>query len=126
MTEVRSNREGSHTGSAPGDEPPQLPSSRFVVRTTLLVLSVVLGVAIALWVLFSLRGILILLVLAVFFAYLVAPLVGFCRRPVTLKGRKFVLPLPAAIGVVYLLSSDLWRRCLSSCSPSSISNSASL
>jgi predicted PurR-regulated permease PerM len=63
---------------------------------------VVLGVAIALWVLFSLRGILILLVLAVFFAYLVAPLVGFCRRPFTLKGRKFVLPLPAAIGVVYL------------------------
>jgi predicted PurR-regulated permease PerM len=63
---------------------------------------VVLCVAVALWAVYSLRGILILLVLAVFFAYLVAPLVGLCRRPVTVRGRKFVLPLPAAIGVVYI------------------------
>ena len=102
MADVRSNREGSHTGRALGDEPPPLPSSRFVVRTTLQILLVVLGVAVALWAVYSLRGILILLVLAVFFAYLVAPLVGLCRRPVTVRGRKFVLPLPAAIGVVYV------------------------
>jgi predicted PurR-regulated permease PerM len=38
----------------------------------------------------------------VFFAYLVAPFVGFCRRPVVVRGRKFVLPRPAAIGVVYV------------------------
>ncbi|MGE5347285.1 MAG: AI-2E family transporter [Acidithiobacillales bacterium] len=67
------------------------------------ILLLLLGVAAALWVLYRLRGILLLLVLAVFFAYLVAPLVGLCRRPIMVKGRKFVLPLPAAIGVVYLL-----------------------
>ncbi len=102
MADVRSNQDGSHTGRAPRDEPPPLPSSRFVLRTTLQVLLVALGVAIALWAVYSLRGILILLVLAVFFGYLVAPLVGLCRRTVTVKGRKFVLPLPAAIGVVYV------------------------
>ncbi len=60
-----------------------------------------LAVAAALWTLYRLSGILLLLVLAVFFAYLVAPFVGFFRRPATLKGRKLALPLPAAIGLVY-------------------------
>ena len=59
--------------------------------------------AAALWSLYRLTGILLLLVLAVFFAYLVAPFVGFCRRPVTMRGRKLVLPLPAAIGLVYMV-----------------------
>jgi predicted PurR-regulated permease PerM len=85
------------------EEGPPLPwSSRFVVRTTLQILFLVLAVAAALWILYRLRGLLLLLVLAVFFAYLVAPFVSFCRRPVTVRGRTFVLPLPVAIGVVYV------------------------
>jgi predicted PurR-regulated permease PerM len=86
----------------PGEEPPRPWSSRLVVRTTLQILFLVIGVAAALWILYRLRGLLLLLVLAVFFAYLVAPFVGFCRRPVVVRGRKLVLPLPAAIGVVYV------------------------
>ncbi len=80
-----------------------LPSSRSIVRSTLQVLLVVLLFGVTLWALYSLRGILLLIVLAVFFAYLVAPLAAFCRRPVTLRRRKFALPLPAAIGLVYVV-----------------------
>jgi predicted PurR-regulated permease PerM len=86
----------------PEKEPPLPWSSQLLVRTTLQILFLVLAVAAALWILYRLRGILLLLVLAVFFAYLVAPFVGFCRRPVVVRGRKFVLPLPVAIGVVYV------------------------
>jgi predicted PurR-regulated permease PerM len=86
-----------------GEEPPQLPSSRFVVKVAFQILLLVIGVAAALWILYRLRGILLLLVLAVFFAYLVSPFVGFFRRPVTVRGRKLVLPRPAAIVVVYVL-----------------------
>ena len=102
MADLRSRQEGTDPARAAGGEPLPLPSSRFVVRTTFQVLLVALGVAVALWAVYRLRGILLLLVLAVFFAYLVAPLVGLCRRPIRVKGRKFVLPLPVAIGVVYV------------------------
>lgn len=61
-----------------------------------------LGVALGLWVLYRLRSVLLLLVLAVFFAYLVAPLVRVLRRPITARGRSFELPLPLAIGVIYV------------------------
>jgi predicted PurR-regulated permease PerM len=97
-----SHREGSDAGRAAGDEPPLPPSGRFVVGTTLQILLVVLGVAFTLWAVYQLRGVLLLLVLAVFFAYLVAPFIRVCRRPFTVRGKKTVLPLPMAIGVVYL------------------------
>lgn len=103
MADLRSTREGTHPTQAPGEKPPLLPAGQFVVKMAFQILLLVIGVAAALWILYRLRGILLLLVLAVFFAYLVAPFVGFCRRPVTVKGRKFVLPRPVAIGLVYVL-----------------------
>ncbi len=80
-----------------------MQSSNFVVRVSLQILLLLLGVAVALWILYRLQGILLLLVLAVFFAYLVVPFVRVVRRQITVGGRKFVLALPMAIGVVYLL-----------------------
>jgi predicted PurR-regulated permease PerM len=65
------------------------------------VIFLVLGTALALWVLYRLRSILLLLVLAVFFDYLVSPLVRAIRRPISARGRSFALPLPLAIGVIY-------------------------
>jgi predicted PurR-regulated permease PerM len=103
MANAGSRREGAVPVRSAGEEPPPLPSSRLVVRTTLQILLLVLGVAVALWILYRLEGILLLLVLAVFFAYLVAPFVEFFRRTVTVRGRKFALPAPVAIGVVYVL-----------------------
>jgi predicted PurR-regulated permease PerM len=61
-----------------------------------------LGAALGLWVLYRLRSVLLLLVLAVFFAYLVAPMVHVLRRPISARGRSFMLPLPLAIGVIYV------------------------
>jgi predicted PurR-regulated permease PerM len=61
-----------------------------------------LGAAVGLWVLYRVRSVLLLLVLAVFFAYLVAPLVRVLRRPISARGRRFVLPLPLAIGMIYV------------------------
>jgi predicted PurR-regulated permease PerM len=103
MVQPRS-REGSpaSTDKAIVEPDSLLPSGPFGTRMALQILLLFLGVAAALWILYRLRGILLLLVLAVFFAYLVAPFVGLCRRPLIMRGRKFVLPLPAAIGVVYV------------------------
>jgi predicted PurR-regulated permease PerM len=78
-------------------------SGTSLARPALQILFLVLGVAAALWVLYRLRGILLLLFLAVLFAYLVAPLVGVVQRTLTVGGRKLALPRPAAIGAVYVL-----------------------
>ncbi|HXM76120.1 MAG TPA: AI-2E family transporter [Thermoanaerobaculia bacterium] len=93
----------SATDPAPLLNEPAAPPGGSVVRTTLQVLMVLLAVGAALWALSRLQGVLLLLILAVFFAYLIAPLVGLLQRPVTLKGRRRSLPLPLAVGVVYLL-----------------------
>ena len=93
----------SATDPAPRLNEPAAPPGGSVVRTTLQVLMVLLAVGAALWALSRLQGVLLLLILAVFFAYLIAPLVGLLQRPVTLKGRRRSLPLPLAVGVVYLL-----------------------
>jgi len=66
-------------------------------------MSLLLGAALALWVLYRLRSVLLLLVLAVFFAYLVDPLVRVLRRPVSARRKSFVIPLPLAIGVIYVV-----------------------
>ena len=64
---------------------------------------VLLGTAFGLWILYRLRSILLLVILAVFFAYLVAPLIRVVRRPIPARGRSVMLPLPLAIGAVYLV-----------------------
>lgn len=84
------------------EEAAEATASRSFVRATLQVMVLLLGAALGLWVLYRLRSVLLLLVLAVFFAYLVAPLVRVLRRPVSARGRSFVLPLPLAIGVIYV------------------------
>src|SRR5919112_3189438 len=54
-----------------------------------------------LWVFYALTGILLVIVLAIFFAYLIAPLVELVRRPFNARGRERVMPRWMAIGVVY-------------------------
>jgi len=49
--------------------------------------------------------VILLVVLAIFFAYLLAPLVEWAGRPFTVRGRAHVMPRGLAIGVVYLLIS---------------------
>jgi predicted PurR-regulated permease PerM len=63
---------------------------------------VLLAVAAGLWLLFALRGVILLLVLSMLFAYLIAPLVEFLCRPVTWGRRPWAIPRALAIAMVYL------------------------
>ena len=56
-----------------------------------------------LWVFYAMTGILLVIVLAIFFAYLIAPLVELVRRPFNARGRERVMPRWMAIGVVYVV-----------------------
>lgn len=73
------------------------------MRALLRVIFMALAVAATMWILYALRGVILLVVLAIFFAYLLAPLVEFACRPVTVRGNAHAMPRALAIGVVYVL-----------------------
>jgi predicted PurR-regulated permease PerM len=75
------------------------PQKRVVLR----VIIIALLVAALIWVLYRLEGVLLLVVFAIFFAYLIAPLVEFVRRPFNLRGREHIMPRAAALGIVYVV-----------------------
>ncbi|MGA9995332.1 MAG: AI-2E family transporter [Pyrinomonadaceae bacterium] len=77
-------------------------ASRSQTRAILRVILLVLLVAGLLWVLYKLEGVILLLVLSIFFAYLVAPLVEIVHRPFWWLGKERVIPRALAIGIVYL------------------------
>ncbi len=75
------------------------PPTRVVLRL-IFILLVVIGL---LWVISKITGIILLLVLSIFFAYLVSPLVEFIRRPVTIGDRTIEIPKVGAITLAYVL-----------------------
>lgn len=75
------------------------PQTRVILR----VIIIILAVALTLWVVIKLTGVILLLILSVFFAYLVAPLVEFLRRPVNISGRERTMPRVLAISLAYLV-----------------------
>ena len=75
------------------------PQTRAVLRLILIVLLVTGFI----WALYRLTSVLLLLVLSIFFAYLIAPLVELVHRPIYFRGRERLMPRPIAIGIVYLL-----------------------
>jgi predicted PurR-regulated permease PerM len=78
---------------------PALAPHRAILRDLLL-----LAVAgIGLWILHALGRLVIVLILAMFFAYVIAPLVDLAQRPIRVRGRSRRLQRAAAIAVVYLL-----------------------
>jgi predicted PurR-regulated permease PerM len=66
------------------------------------VMVVVLAMAAALWLLYKLEGVILLIILSTFFAYLIAPLVERLCRPMVINGRQRRMPRAAAIGIVYI------------------------
>ena len=64
---------------------------------------IVLAVAVILWIIVKLTGVILLLILSIFFAYFVYPLVEFLSRPLRLGKRKFVIPRTAAICLAYFI-----------------------
>src|SRR3989440_10415404 len=71
-------------------------------RVVLRIIVLLLAVAAFLWIVYKLTTVLLLLVLSIFFAYLVAPLVDLVEKPVHIGGRNRKMPRGLAIGVVYL------------------------
>jgi predicted PurR-regulated permease PerM len=75
------------------------PPTRVILR----IIVVLLVVALVLWIVVKLTGVILLLVLAIFFAYLVSPLVEFLHRPIKIGNRVFEMPRVLAISVAYLI-----------------------
>ena len=75
------------------------PPTRVVLR----VIFIIIFVAVVLWIVFKLTGVILLLVLSIFFAYLVSPLVDFIRRPRRLGQRELKIPRGISILIAYLL-----------------------
>jgi predicted PurR-regulated permease PerM len=71
-------------------------------RVVLRIIVLLLAVAALLWLIYKLTAVLLLLVLSIFFAYLVAPLVEIVERPVKLGAKIYRVPRGLAISVVYL------------------------
>jgi predicted PurR-regulated permease PerM len=83
--------------SEPATAPPT--ESRALVRDLLVVAAVCAGI----WVVHRLGRIVLVLILAMFFAYVVAPLVSLLQRPLAVSGRSRRLPRAAAVAIVYVL-----------------------
>jgi predicted PurR-regulated permease PerM len=75
------------------------PPTRVVLR---LILTLFLVMAV-LWIISKITVVILLLVLSIFFAYLVSPLVDFIREPRTIGNRKIAIPKVAAISISYVI-----------------------
>ena len=78
-------------------------SIRLWTQVVIRVILLLAGVAIASWLLYEIRTLLLLLILSIFFCYLVAPIVHLLEQPVYIGGRELRLPRNVAISLVYLL-----------------------
>jgi predicted PurR-regulated permease PerM len=72
-------------------------------RVVLQILLIIAGIALGFWALHRLSQIVLVLILAASFAYVIAPLVELARRPIRLVGRRRRLSRGAAIALVYVL-----------------------
>lgn len=77
--------------------------TRLVLRVIVIALLTYYLFETARWVMAKLTGVILLLILAIFFAYLVAPLVEFLCRPIRISGRKFAIPRSLAILLSYVI-----------------------
>ena len=77
--------------------------TRVVLRIVTIIVILVLAVLAALWIVYKLTTVLLLVVLSIFFAYLVAPLVDLVQRPFRIRGHERMMPRSVAIGIVYVV-----------------------
>jgi len=78
------------------------PTPPFQSRALLRDLLVVAAVGAGVWAVHRLGRIVLVVILAMFFAYVIAPLVDLARHRIRLRGRSRRLPRGAAIAIVYL------------------------
>ena len=82
---------------------PSWPTTRLVLRVVIIALLTYYLFESARWIIVKLTGVVLLIVLSIFFAYLVAPLVEFLSRPIRVSGRRFAIPRSLAILFSYLI-----------------------
>jgi predicted PurR-regulated permease PerM len=78
-------------------------STRNVIRTILLVLAILFVITVAAALIYWLRGLILLIVLAIFFGYLLAPLIDLIQSPALKRNRPRLMPRVVAIAIVYLM-----------------------
>jgi predicted PurR-regulated permease PerM len=76
--------------------------TRFILRVIFIAILVWFGARALLWMFEALESVILLVVLSIFFAYLIAPLVEIVRRPIYVRGREHLMPRVLAIAIVYL------------------------
>jgi predicted PurR-regulated permease PerM len=91
------------SGSQPSTEKESPQIALLQTRAVLRILLLLLAVAGLLWVLYKLTTVILLVVLSIFFAYLVAPLVDLVQRPFRIGGRERMMPRALAIAIVYVV-----------------------
>ena len=72
-------------------------------RIVLRIVVILLAVVAFLWILYKLTTVLLLLVLSIFFAYLIAPLVDLVQQPLRIRQKEYRIPRGLAIGIVYVI-----------------------
>ena len=72
-------------------------------RVVLQILLIIVGIAFGLWALHRLSSVVLVLIVAALFAYVIAPLVQLARRPIRIAGRPHRLSRGLAIALVYVL-----------------------
>ncbi|MGH9914438.1 MAG: AI-2E family transporter, partial [Pyrinomonadaceae bacterium] len=83
----------------PGGQPASLTQTRHLLRVILTIL-VVAG---ALWIIAQIKVVILMVVLSIFFAYLIAPLVGVVQRSFRRSDKTDIIPRGLAVGIVYLI-----------------------
>jgi predicted PurR-regulated permease PerM len=82
---------------------PSSPSIVSIVRIVVITLIILYGAGFAINVLSSLTHLFFMLILSIFFAYLIDPLVNFIRLPFQERNLEKLMPRALAIGVAYLV-----------------------
>jgi predicted PurR-regulated permease PerM len=84
-----------------GDDNARLAPSP--ARVAFQIILIILAVAAGIWALHRLERVVLLLMMTMFFAYLIAPLVELAQRPIRIAGTERRLSRALAIGAVYLV-----------------------
>jgi len=79
------------------------PAPSSPIRIVLQILAIVAASALAVWVLHRLAAVVLVLILAALFAYVLAPLVQLAEHPIRIAGRRRSLSRAAAVALVYVL-----------------------
>ena len=82
---------------------PSTPSVRSIVRVVIITLIILYGAGFAVNILSSLTHLFFLLILSIFFAYLIDPLVSLIRKPFQDRNLDRLMPRSLAIGIAYLI-----------------------